>query len=92
MTKTSTPNSLNLDDIPYVMSKALSILNDELERINSIAVDNRKPTDIKSALACLNTMAIVNKEIRTQDKEIRSEVVMLNPQRTKTLLKDLASS
>jgi hypothetical protein len=75
-----------LDDAPDIMSKFLSILNDEAERIGTLDPEDRKPQDIKLAISCLSALTGLHKENRVEFNQLAIQIAPLPQARVQEII------
>ena len=65
---------LTIDDGQEILSKYLSIFNDEADRINALPVDQRTASDIKVAISAATFLVTMNKADAQEVLKVRAEV------------------
>jgi hypothetical protein len=74
-----------LDDIPDLISRCLLGIEDEIERILSIAADERAVADVKSLHTCLASLCNADKARTGENKNANLIVNMLPPEQIRQI-------
>ena len=64
----------SVDDGPEILSKYLSVLDDEAERILSLPIEKRTSQDINNVIRASTFLTTMNKEARAEVNQIKLEV------------------
>lgn len=77
---------VNLDEVPDLISKFLSVINEEAQRITNLQPEDRTPQDINTCVKCLTALTSLHKDIREESRTIRQEIRMLPQPQVRQLM------